>query len=120
MPIRWDIPPDLAMMRLTSDVMVALDRKLKALCRKYAKEIRLYMQTTRRWTDRTGNLRRTLIGEYEVFGDLYRLSWDYALWYGGELEHRPDLWERYAVIAPTYDVYVPRIFAELDRLLNEL
>jgi len=91
--------------------------------RRRAPEIQNWMKENRPWTDRTGNARASLTAE--VFAEkkrivieltMGRLPNDVTLEYARYLEFAHG--GKYAIIAPTIDLWTPVIMSDLQKLLR--
>jgi hypothetical protein len=76
-----------------------------------AREIEAYMRQNAAWQDQTGDARRLLQAEViDVTGRAAFILLTHGVDYGVFLEMKP----RFQIIAPTLDVFGPRIMRELQ------
>lgn len=98
----------------------ALRARLLNLFEQYRAEIETYMRRNATWTDRTTDLRQTLYADIKATPDVITLSFDYGLDYGRYLEFRHDFNGRFAIVNPTFDIFAPKFYADVERILNDL
>lgn len=117
MSFRWDVTPTRAWDALAVTYAQAIRRGVRAIALRYAPEIEAYMKANASWTDRTGNARQSLTVEVEdAAGDMVEIilahGVEYGIWL--ELAHGG----AYQIIAPTLDIFAPRIWADVRALLQ--
>lgn len=96
----------------------AIVRKIEAKADTEAIRLEAYMKTTRPWTDRSSQAKRTLSGESERKGDAVVITLAHGVDYGEWLETR---WgERYAVIKPTLATQSAKVMQSMAGLLDFL
>lgn len=111
----WIIEPEVAFPELLDWYADVVYQGLVALAHRYAAEIEAWMKANAPWTDRTGNLRRSLYAEVLELAQEIVLGFDYGLDYGVYLEFSNQ--GRFAVIAPALDHFGPRIWADVQALV---
>lgn len=117
MSVQWSVPPQRAFGELADAYVRAIRRGVRTLADRYAPEIEAYMKVEAIWTDRTANARQTLNTQVEEMAlDMVNIilahGVEYGIWL--ELAHGGN----YAIIAPTIDVYGPRIWADVQAMLR--
>lgn len=80
----------------------------------YADSMRSYMKANHRWQNQTGAAERGLDAFVERFDWGVALAIVNSVWYGGIIEAREDL----GIIAPTMEIFGPRILADLQDLAS--
>lgn len=117
MGIRWTVTPTQAFDNAVALYADAIRVGVKAIADRYAAEIEAYMKDSAIWRDATGNARQSLNTEVQqTTEDMVTIilahGVDYGLWL--ELAHA----SRFAVIAPTLDVFGPRVWADVQALMR--
>jgi hypothetical protein len=121
MSFQWQITPEQAFMPLYAQYAEELEAEIVALCERLADEITEYMKENAPWQDRTGEARASLytLVEHEArqmvsillsHGSLIPYGVYLELSYGGQ----------YAIIAPTIDWYGPRLFHEVQAIVERV
>lgn len=117
MSFQWDVTPDMAFMQLTDAYIAAIQRGVRAIANRYAPEIESHMKAHALWVDRTGNARQTLHTAVEELSlDMVEIILSHGVDYGIYLELSNA--GRFAIIAPTIDVFGPRIWADVQAMLR--
>lgn len=117
MSFRWSVTPTSAFVGLGNAYTAAIRRGVRAIADRYAPEIEAYMKSEATWTDRTGNARQSLAAEVEeMAGEMVQIILAHGVEYGIflELAHGG----AYQIIAPTIDVFGPRIWADVRAMLR--
>ena len=83
-----------------------------------ATRIQGHMQSTRPWTDRTGQAKRTLSATTAREGNSVKIALSHGVEYGQWLELRWN--ERFAIIKPTLATQAPVVMSKMAGLLNSL
>lgn len=112
--IKWDSLLDLEDIYREEKIQI-LSRIEKIILINSA-QIERYMKENAKWTDRTGNLRQSLNSYPEIDTSEMSVVFDYGLNYGIYLEFNNA--GRYAIIAPTLDVFRRRIFNQIRAVLT--
>lgn len=103
--------------------LMGLDNKLKAALLMFAKTkatvLEAHMKTHRVWTDRT-NMAKTMLSASvsQPSTDTIRITLSQGVDYGIWLELAHD--KNYAIIEPTINSEGPKIFNELNGMLNKM
>ena len=109
--IRWHLSPARLFEWLGDVRRRQVERGVMRVAERMAKEIEAHMKATARWQDRTGDARRLLQAEViDVTGRAALILLTHGVDYGVFLEMKP----QYQIIAPTLDLYGPRIMQELQ------
>lgn len=116
MTFEWEFPPERAFALLYDDYVKEIRSALTRLAHAYAAEIEAYMIASATWQDRTGNLRQSLYAEVETTLTEIVVAFDYGLEYGQFLEFSNQ--GKYAIIAPTLDIFTVRMWNDVKRLLE--
>lgn len=117
MGIRWNPSPSQAWGDLSGAYAQAIRRGVRAIADRYAPEIEAYMKANAIWTDRTGNARQSLSAEVEdATRDMVQIILAHGVDYGIFLELANG--GAYQIIAPTIDVFGPRIWADVRAMLR--
>ena len=117
MSFQWDRAPTDVWPEMTDAYVRTIREAVRALADRYAPEIEAYMKVNAPWTDRTGNARQTLYAEVEqVALDMADIILSHGVEYGVNLEL--DYGGRYAIIGPTMDIFAPRIWRDIVRLMS--
>lgn len=115
--LTWSVTPTVAWTELSREYVRAIRRAVRQLADHYAPEIEAYMKSNASWTDRTGNARQTLNTEVQRMGqDMVTIILAHGVSYGIFLELANG--GAYQVIAPTIDVFGPRIWADVQSILS--
>lgn len=117
MSFSWQVPPTRAFPALADAYTAAIRRGVRAIADRYAPEIEAYMKDNATWTDQTGNARANLRAEVEeIAGEMAQIVLSHGVEYGTflELAHGG----AYAILAPTVDVFGPRIWADVRAMLR--
>lgn len=84
-----------------------------------ALKLQHYMQSKRKWKDRTGDARKRLKGELERYnGKNYRIKLSHGVYYGVFLEFAHE--KRFAIIKPTIDAEGPKVLKGLENVLRNI
>lgn len=112
----WDTDPETAFTGLYDQYSVLVVSTVFLICESYAPQIESWMKRNAPWTDRTGNARQTLnVPAPQLMADAIVVWLRHGMEYGYWLETR---WAgRYAIIGPAMDYFVPRIMADIQRVL---
>ena len=121
MSFSWQITPEAAFVPLYAQYAAELEQEIVALAQRITDEITAYMQSNAPWTDRTGDARASLFSvvQHEAkqmvtillsHGSL--IEYDIYL----ELAHQG----RFAIIAPSVDVWGPRVFQEVRAIVQRI
>lgn len=121
MSFSWQVTPEQAFVPLVSLYADQIEREIVELCERMADEITEYMKDNAPWTDRTGAARASLftLVEHEArqmvsilvsHGSLIPYGVYLELNYGG----------RFAIIAPTIDWFGPRLFHEVQAIVQRV
>lgn len=116
----WLIDPEAMTREWMGQTEKALRARLLNLFEQYRAEIETYMRRNAPWTDRTTDLRQTLYADIKATPNVITLSFDYGLDYGRYLEFRHDFNGRFAIVNPTFDIFAPKFYADVERILNDL
>lgn len=112
----WNVTPEQAWGDAMNVYVANVKSALRLLCLRYAAEIETWMKVNAPWTDRTGNLRKSLYAQVEDLANEIVLGFDYGLDYGKHLEFAHQ--GRYAIIAPAFDQFLGRFAQDIGRLLS--
>lgn len=117
MPFTWEVTPSTAFEALTDAYIESIRAGVRTLAHRYAAEIENYMKANAPWTDRTSNARQTLTATVEdISMDMVQITLAHGVEYGIYLElAHAGVW---GIISPTIDVFGPRLWADVQRLLN--
>lgn len=121
MSFSWQVTPEQAFVPLYAQYAEELEREIVALAEQMTDEITEYMKAEARWTDRTGETRASLFStvQHEArhmvsilvsHGSLITWAAYLELGFGG----------RFAIIAPTIDWFGPRVFHEVQAILQRV
>lgn len=121
MSFSWRITPDDAFGPLAGAYAEQIEQGIVDLCERLTDEITDYMKENAPWTDRTGAARDSL---YSVVQHEVRQAVSILLSHGSlipygvylELSHGG----RYAIIAPSVDWWGPRVFHEVQAMINRI
>lgn len=113
---KWTVRPEKAFADLYDDYAKRIIIGIERLARAYTAEIERYMKQSATWQDRTGNLRASLYSDVERALTEIVLFFDYGLDYGYWLEYSGQ--GKYAIIAPTLDVFGARFWNDVKRLVE--
>ncbi len=117
MPGQWTVSPTQAFVPGAAAHMAAIRRGVRALADRYAPEIEAHMKQTAPWTDQTSNARQSLYTEVtQVTQDMVDIILSHGVNYGVYLELSNA--SRFAVIAPSIDVFGPRIWRDVQLMLS--
>jgi hypothetical protein len=117
MGIRWSTTPSQAWGDLANAYTLAIRRGVRAIADRYAAEIEAYMKANAVWVDRSGNARQSLSAEVEdLTRDMVAIILAHGVDYGIYLELAHG--GTYQIIAPTIDVFGPRIWADVVALMR--
>lgn len=117
MSFHWQTTPTQAFVPGVTEYVAAIHRGVLAIANLYAPEIEAYMKANAIWTDRSGNARQTLNADAnDVAMDMVQIILAHGMEYGIFLELANA--GRYAIIGPTLDVFGPRIWADVQRMLS--
>lgn len=95
----------------------AIRNGVRAIADRYAPEIEAYMKSNASWIDRTGNARATLRAEVEdMTFDMVSILLSDGMDYFVFLEL--GFAGRYQIIAPSVDIFGPRIWNDVRALLR--
>lgn len=125
MGVTWKVTPTQAFVPGVAEYVAAIRKGVRAIADRYAPEIEAHMKSTASWTDRSSNARQTLTAVVEEIAlDMVSVIMAHGMEYGVYLEgFTPEGREtqqggRYAIIAPTIDVFGPRIWADVQAMLR--
>lgn len=110
----WIIDPEVAFIGLFDWQLATLYEGILAIANHYAAQIEAWMKANAPWTDRTGNLRRSLHAWVDEMPGWVIIHFDYGLDYGVYLEFKNQ--GRYATIAPALDFFGPQIWSDIQAL----
>lgn len=117
MSFTWSVTPSRAWGGLATAYVQAFRNGVRQLADRYADEIETHMKQEARWVDRTGNARKMLTAEVEdVAMSMVEIILAHGVSYGVFLELANA--GRYAIIAPTIDIFGPRIWADVRAMLR--
>lgn len=119
MSFNWTVTPEAAWIPLYAQMFEQIEAEIVAVAEQLTDEITEYMKQNAPWTDRTGDARANL---YSVVRHAARQSIEILLSHGSlipygiylELLHAG----RFAIIAPSVDVWGPRMFHETQAILR--
>ncbi len=115
--ITWQKRPSEAFPELATAYVSAIHAGVVAIMQAYAPEVENWMRDNAPWTDRTGNARQGLYTALEeLVNETVTLILSHGVTYGKYLELCNA--GRYAIIAPALDVFAPRIWADVQRMLS--
>ena len=117
--LKWTKTPEEAMTELTEAYMSDIERAVTQLLKFYEKQIENHMRTNAPWKDRTGNARQALFAQFKTVVKLLLLiefGQGHAIDYGVYLEFSNA--GKYAIVNPTLDIFAPRIWADIERMLR--
>lgn len=117
MSIQWQRTPSGAWVGLATAYVQAIRNGARQIADRYAPEIEAHMKANAVWVDRTGNARQTLSAEVEdaalnMVEIILAHGVDYGIYL--ELSHGGS----YQILAPTIDVFGPRIWADVQAMLR--
>ena len=121
MSFSWQVTPEQAFVPLYAQYAQELEREIVQLAERMADEIVEYMKSEAPWQDRTGEARANLftLVQHEAgqmvsillsHGSLIPYGVYLELGYGG----------RFAIIAPSIDWFGPRLFHEVQAILQRV
>lgn len=124
--LKWDIPPATVFEALAADYRRAIEAGIYAIAQYYAPQIENYMKQHAVWVDRTGAARSGLYTEVEqMVGVMTQITLAHSMEYGTYLEGWDPVNQRemqnagqFAIIAPSLDIFGPRVFADIRRMLT--
>lgn len=121
MSFSWTITPEQAFLPLYAQYAETLEREIVALAERMTDEITEWMKANASWTDRTGEARDSLFSvvQHEARQMVSILiSHGSLIPYGVylELSHGG----RFAIIAPAIDQFGPRMFHEVQAILQRV
>lgn len=121
MSFSWQVTPDAAFVPLYEQYGETLEREIIALAERMTDEITAYMKLNAPWTDRTGEARANLYSVVQTeAGQMVSIliSHGSLIPYGVYLELAYA--GRFAIISPTIDAFGPRVFREVQALLQRV
>lgn len=81
-----------------------------------AHKMEQFARVSARWTDRTGDARRGLVGEGRMEDGKPTAAVGHTESYGVQLEEKYQ--ERYAILRPTVEHFVPEVQAGLEKVVK--
>lgn len=119
MPFTWEVTPEQAWIPLYAQKFEAIERDIVAVAEALTDDITAYMKANAPWADRTGAARENL---YSVVQHAARESVSILLSHGSLIPYGVYLEVlnagRFAIIAPSVDVWGPRMMAEVQGVLS--
>lgn len=111
--IKWDIRPGRVIEWLAEVRAAQIERQVRRVAERNAKQIEAWMKSNAPWTDRTGQARATLRSEVlEVTGRGALILLRYGVEYGVYLETVSG--GSFAIIGPALDRWAPVIWRDLQ------
>ena len=117
--IKWSKTPEQAYKELYDEYAETIEKEVMRIITRYKGEIENHMKAEAPWTDRSGNARQALWADIEhkvrvmitvTFGHSHGIE------YGVYLEFANA--GKYAIVNPTFDIFAPRIWADIERMLK--
>lgn len=119
MSFQWTVTPEQAFVPLYAQYADQLEQEITSLAERMTDEITAYMKQNAPWTDRTGEARaslysvvqheaRQMISVLVSHGTLIPYGVYLELSYGG----------KNAIIAPTIDIFGPRLWREVQAVVQ--
>ncbi len=112
----WESNPEDVFKDLVDQFGTELRAGIYAILKRYEPEIEAWLKANAPWTDQTGNLRQSLWADVQVLTHNIMIQFDYGLDYGVFLEFKNA--GKFAVITPAYDLFAPRIFADIKAFVE--
>lgn len=112
----WTVSPTVALVELAEQYSRAIFQSGREIAYDQAEEMENYAKQNAPWTDRTGDARERLHATVEETGPIGTIVLSHGVEYGLWLEL--DHGGRYAIIAPTIDVFGPKIMRSLQNMIN--
>lgn len=116
MGFKWDVPPDAVFPQMAANYTQAIFQSGRQVAYDQAEAMENYAKANAPWTDRTGDARERLHATVEETGPIGTIVLAHGVDYGLWLEIANG--GRYAIIAPTIDVYGPIVMRSLQNMIN--
>lgn len=116
MGFKWDVAPNQTLPQMTEAYTRAIFQSGRRIAYEQAEEMEQYAKANAPWTDRTGDARERLHATVEETGPIGTIVLSHGVSYGLWLEISNG--GRFSVIAPTIDVFGPRVMRSLQNMIN--
>lgn len=116
MGFRWIVAPTDVFPQMAQKYTQAIFQSGRRVAHTRAREMEAYAKANAPWQDRTGAARAGLTATVEETGPIGTIVLSHGVSYGIWLEIANG--GRFAIIAPTIDVFAPQIMRDLQRMMN--
>lgn len=116
MGFKWEVSPTDVFPAMASKYTQAIFQSGRQVAYDQAEAMENYAKQNAPWTDRTGDARERLHATVEETGPIGTIVLSHGVDYGLWLEIANG--GRYAIIAPTIDVYGPIVMRSLQNMIN--
>lgn len=117
MSFKWTVSPTQAFVPGAAAYVAAIRRGVWQLAKRYEPEIEQWMKDNASWTDQSSNARQSLNTDVQQVGqDMVTIILAHGMTYGIFLELANQ--GRYAIIAPSLDLFAPRIWNDVRAMLS--
>lgn len=116
MGFKWQVAPTDVFPYMAAKYTQAIFQSGRRVAHEQAAEIEAYAKANAPWQDRTGAARARLSATVEESGPIGTITLSHGVPYGIWLEIANG--GRYSIIAPTIDVFGPRVMRSLQNMIN--
>lgn len=116
MGFKWIVAPTDVFPQMATKYTQAIFQSGRHIAHQQAAEMEEYARSNAPWTDRTGAARQGLTATVEETGPIGTIVLSHGVSYGLWLEIR--FGGRNAIIAPTIDLFGPRVMRSLQNMIN--
>lgn len=116
MGFKWIVAPTDVFPQMASKYTQAIFQSGRRIAHEQAAEMEAYAKSNAPWQDRTGAARSSLSATVEETGPIGTIVLSHGVPYGIWLEVANG--GRFAIIAPTIDVFGPRVMRSLQNMIN--
>lgn len=116
MGFKWQVAPTDVFPQMAAKYTQAIFLSGRRIAHEQAAEMEQYARSNAPWQDRTGNARAGLTATVEETGPIGTIVLSHGVSYGIWLE--VGLSGKYSIIAPTIDIFGPRVMRSLQNMIN--
>lgn len=116
MGFKWIVAPNQTIPQMADAYARTIFQSGRRIAYEQAEAMEQYAKANAPWTDRTGDARERLHATVEETGPIGTIVLSHGVPYGLWLEIANG--GRYAIIAPTIDVFGPRVMRSLQNMIN--
>lgn len=116
MGFRWIVAPTDVFPQMAQKYTQAIFQSGRRIAHEQAAEMQAYARSNAPWQDRTGAARAGLTATVEETGPIGTIVLSHGVDYGIWLEVANG--GRFAIIAPTIDVFGPKVMRSLQNMIN--